>query len=842
MQPVTPDDATEVLARGRGAAAPRETQFAPGTMVADRYRIVSLLGSGGMGEVYRADDVKLGQRVAMKYLSPRIPADHLYNEVRIGRQISHPNVCRLHDVVEVDGHRFISMEYVDGEDLASLLRRIGRLPADKALVLARDICAGLAAAHDRGVIHRDLKPANVMIDGRGSARITDFGLAALAAEGARDFGGTPLYMAPEQLEHGTTSIRSDLYALGLVMFEMFTGRRVFTGATAAELRSQHSMEKTRPSTLVHEIDPAVERVILRCLEEDPADRPGSVREVMAMLPGGDPLQAAVAAGETPSPELVAAAGREGGLEAGRAWAMLLVFLAMLVAAAALRERRDVTSYIRDVKPPDALVADARAAIRAFGYNEKPADWDVFYVRDNEYVRKYRAAHRSAETLPPYASSLLYRDSPEPLLPRNPLANVGRDDPAPVKPGMTTVMVDATGKLRELRRVPPAQAKPSDAAPDWTSAFRAAGLDLAHFRETSPEWTPPVASDHRRAWIGKDPSGVRVEAATMAGKPVWFTVLDAWSTPLKPTTLARSNILAVIFLLAAAAAAVFARRNVRQGRGDMRGAMRVGAGAVAVLFASTAVVAHHTGSLGDEWSLLTTLAGDALFFGGLTWLSYLAIEPHVRRRWPQMLVGWTRLVGGRTKDPLVGTEVLVGLLSGTAGALVSSLVVLALARFGAAEPENILASTPVVHLGGTLANILYAMSLGVLFIFFWLTLLVLFRKLLRNETAAWIALPATIMLSTAGGESPLVSVATSAASIILAALALRFAGVLAAAVSISVSHLFTWTPLTMSTEVWYFGRSTLVLLLLAVVGIFAFRRALAGKPLFGSALVEDGAAA
>src|SRR5215813_1016247 len=175
--------------------------FAPGTILADRYRIIGLLGRGGMGEVYRADDLKLGQPVALKFL-PRIFAEDsarregFFAEVRLARQVSHPNVCRVYDVGEIDGQHYLSMEYVDGEDLATLLRRIGRLPQDKALELSREICAGLSAAHDKKVLHRDLKPANVMIDGRGRARITDFGLAVLAEDGTSDgvIGGTPAYM------------------------------------------------------------------------------------------------------------------------------------------------------------------------------------------------------------------------------------------------------------------------------------------------------------------------------------------------------------------------------------------------------------------------------------------------------------------------------------------------------------------------------------------------------------------------------------------------------------------------------------------------------------------------
>ena len=161
--------------------------FTPGVVLAERYRIIGLLGGGGLGVVYRADDLKLGQPVALKFLPPKFAAEkerleRFYAEVRIARQVSHPNVCRVYDVGEIEGLHYLSMEYVDGEDLASLLKRIGRLPSDKALEIARELCAGLGAAHDRGVLHRDLKPSNVMVDGRGRARITDFGLSVAAGD------------------------------------------------------------------------------------------------------------------------------------------------------------------------------------------------------------------------------------------------------------------------------------------------------------------------------------------------------------------------------------------------------------------------------------------------------------------------------------------------------------------------------------------------------------------------------------------------------------------------------------------------------------------------------------
>src|ERR1051325_9967751 len=226
---------------GSGWAATRgidHGRFQPGAVLDDRYRIVGRLGKGGMGEVYRADDLKLGQPVALKFLPEAVDRDparltQLHTEVRMARQVSHPNVCRVYDVAEFDGHTFLSMEYVDGEDLASLLRRIGRFQEGRAIELARQICAGLAAAHDRGVVHRDLQPANIMVDGSGRIRITDFGLAGATGESLR--AGTPAYMAPEQLAGGEVTPRSDLYALGLVLYELFTGHRALQGNNLAEL-------------------------------------------------------------------------------------------------------------------------------------------------------------------------------------------------------------------------------------------------------------------------------------------------------------------------------------------------------------------------------------------------------------------------------------------------------------------------------------------------------------------------------------------------------------------------------------------------------------------------------
>src|SRR5467141_762190 len=346
-------------------------RFTPGQIIAERYRVVALAGRGGMGEVYRAEDLTLGQVVALKFLPETLSQDaaalaRFHAEVRTARQVSHPNVCRMFDIGEADGTLFLTMEYVDGEDLASVVRRIGRIKPDKATEIERKICAGLAAAHERGVIHRDLKPANVMLDGAGKIRLTDFGLAGIAAsiKGADVRAGTPAYMAPEQLAGRDVSTKSDLYSLGLILYEILTGKRAFEAATLPELMKQReSGAVTNPSTLVRDLDPLVERVILRCLETDPEKRPATALQVAAALPGGDPLAAALAAGETPSPQMVAAAGETVGLAPRIAWILLAGALLAMSIVVALSPYTTLLGRAPIEKSPEVLEDRARDFLR-----------------------------------------------------------------------------------------------------------------------------------------------------------------------------------------------------------------------------------------------------------------------------------------------------------------------------------------------------------------------------------------------------------------------------------------------------------------------------------------------
>lgn len=255
--------------------------FSPGDVFAGRYRMVTRLGRGGMGDVWRADDLVLETPVALKLIVSRGPQARaqLLNEVRLARQVTHPAVCRVFDVGEDAGLVFFSMELVHGEDLATLLRRVGRLAPERVLEIARHLCAGLAAAHAQGVLHRDLKPANILIDNRGRVVLTDFGIAITRDAGAQQqLVGTPGYMAPEQLTPGATLTEcADIYALGLILYELLTGQHPF------ENRLARSSEPVPASARVPDVDPRLEQIVTQALRLDPRDRPQTARSMVAAL-------------------------------------------------------------------------------------------------------------------------------------------------------------------------------------------------------------------------------------------------------------------------------------------------------------------------------------------------------------------------------------------------------------------------------------------------------------------------------------------------------------------------------------------------------------------------------
>jgi hypothetical protein len=570
-----------VFAQAASSSSYEEGRFPAGTVLAGRYRIVGLLGRGGMGEVYRAFDLILNQAVALKFL-PQVKTNEaalvrFRNEVRIARQVSHPNVCRVYDIGAMEALHFLSMEYLDGEDLDSLIRRIGRLPQDKAIEFARKICAGLAAAHERGVLHRDLKPSNIMIDGRGQVRITDFGLAALAAEIPLSdlHSGTPAYMSPEQKAGKEVTTRSDLYSLGLVLYEMFTGKR-------------RSNTQTNPTDLVKDLDPAVERVILRCLEEDSRRRPSSALNVAMGLPGGDPIAAALAAGETPSPEMVAASGEKEGFSPRTAAACFLGIMISLIAGAIFAGRTTLLSRTGIDIPPEALAFQAEGILKQLGYKDSPRTTAYGFVCCNlNYFREPGHTLDVLEGQP--AVGFWYRQHQSTFtsdfFPDGALTgNITFASPANIEPGMIRLALDTMGRLiaLEVRPTAPASA-PTLVHFDWTALLSVAGLDPARLQPAVPQRIPPTPFDERVSWTGTDPGGqtvkspsqtIRVEAASWQGRPVFLNIggnaqLAGKASDPEPDSLTIISI--SLFVLLCLGSAVVARRNLWLGRADRRGA-------------------------------------------------------------------------------------------------------------------------------------------------------------------------------------------------------------------------------------------------------------------------------
>jgi serine/threonine-protein kinase len=843
-------------------------RFITGSMLAGRYRIVSLLGRGGMGEVYKAEDLKLHQTVALKFLPEAVALDgamlaRFHNEVRIARQVAHPNVCRVYDIGETqtDGRalHFLSMEFIDGEDLASLLRRIGRLPGDKALELARQICAGVAAAHDNGVLHRDLKPANVMIDGRGKARITDFGLAVVSEElrGEEVLTGTPAYMAPEQLTGKEATQRSDIYALGLVLYELFTGKQVFEAKSIPELMALHEKSTpTTPSSHVKEIDPLVERVILRCLDKDPRQRPASAIQVAAALPGGDPLAAALAAGETPSPEMVAAAGEKTGLRPAIAVACLAAVIAGLIVYAFLGSKVDWQAQVLHENSPDALAHKARDIIKGLGYTDRPTDSAYGLIYNSDYLTDKSVNRWSQFTKSQPASiRFWYRESPRYLRIRG-LDNggwVSPEDPPQDVSGMVNLEMDPLGRLLSFTAVPPQVDQSSGALPppEWTALFAAAGLDQARFTPTEPKWTPLAFGDARAAWTGAYPEQpeipLRIEAAANRGKPVYFQLIEPWNKPWRMQANQRNAgdrvflFAFCLFLAILLGAVLLARYNIRQGRGDRRGAFRLALFVFAVSMLSWLFGASHVPTFGELFIFLSLAVSQALLWAGMLWLLYIALEPYVRRRWPNTIISWSRVLsGGGLRDPLVGRDVLVGILFGIGLGLLSQFGDLVRLWRGAAPhlghvPLDAWLGVRYLIASGFLSSLIVAIVLTLSMFFLMFLLRVVTR---RQWLAGAIFVLFWVVLGVLGSNSPMIDLVFAGLSFAaLVIILLRF-GLVALACGIFVGSLFPLVPITTDFSAWYAGSALFTLLAVLALAVYAFHTSLGGQKVFAGKFLED----
>ncbi len=780
------------------------TPFGRGATLADRFRVVGRVGQGGMGEIYRAEDLKLGQEVALKFL----PSAHareprrlqlLYKEVRLARQVSHPNICRVYDAGEVGGRTFISMELVEGEDLSKLLRRVGRFPAERAVWIARQLCAGLAAAHDRGVVHRDLKPANVMIDSRGQVRITDFGVAGFLHERTRaETAGTPAYMAPEQQEGHEVTPRSDIYALGLVLYELFTGRHAF-----GDGRPDVTTTPDPPSSVTEAIDPAVERVILRCLEPDPTHRPATALAVSAALPGSDPLADALAAGETPSPELVAASGKAGGLHGRAAGLCLAGVVAGLLGLAFAGNWVRTVGRNPDLLEPAVLENQARGVVEALGYgNWQAADTAAGFTEGGGAG----------------AVRFWYRQGRAVLLPvRAGQIRVDWNDPPMVDRGMIGVMLDGQGDLVRFRAVAGKETrwKPVGSTKERPPErlLELAGLDDAGgWRPVESDWRPVLRADRAAKWVNED--GLVVRAAWWRGRPVYFDRTPADAGEPTGATMLPSRLyvtagggLALLSLLTFAGAGVLTWRNLRSGRCDPLGGFRLGATILLLQVLTWVFYARHDPSVGTEVRLLLPWVWVSTYVAICLAMIYLGLEPYVRRFWPDALVSSSRALRGRFTDPLVGRDLLVGAAAGTAWALMEAAAhaytgTRMEAASGHLEELAVLMGAREA-VGGMFGRAHLAVAIGLVSLMMVFALRLLLRKV-------WLVAPAFAVLWAVATHSGLTGSESWAGvavrflqDLTLVVILMRF-GLLAGMAGPFAWYVLNWYPITAQVGAWHFS--------------------------------------
>jgi F0F1-type ATP synthase assembly protein I len=716
------------------------------------------------------------------------------------------------------------------------------------------------------VLHRDLKPANVMIDADGNVRITDFGIAGLIEE-IRDEdvrAGTPAYMSPEQLAGRELTIRSDIYSLGLVLYELFTGKKAFDAPTLVQLLQLRNSDTTptNPSTLISDIDPLVERAILRCIEKDPDMRPASAIQVAASLPGGDPLAAALAAGETPSPEMVAAASREGAMKPGVVAALLASVVIAFLAVVLLSDKVMLHRLVWLEKSPEALKERARTVVRKLGVPESPADSTYGLGADGE-VLSYVALTKPAlmgqlANSQPALMYFWYRQSPRYLIPRNQNATRARSfDPPETVPGMATVYLDPMGRLLEFRSVPP-QAEPTPSPnqsdvkqTDWTPLFEEAGLNLTSFTSQPSVRVPPVYSDSRAAWKGTFPNQpeipITVEAASFKGKVVYFEIVGEWNQPgaMQPfqqkLVFKILNIGLLIALVSLVIVAVLlAIKNLRGGYSDRKGGFRLAIYIFVVLMISWVFRAHHYAA-DDEFGLFLTGVEFALFPTIVLWLCYVALEPYVRRWWPHRIVSWSRLLAGDFRDPLVGREILIGAVFGVAIAVIGFVKGLMPVWLGRPRTPGLVNLDTLLGLRESIGEffyttISYILLIGLSYMF---VLVVLYMVLRRKDwlvsLVAWLMV--TILLGLRGPSLMGNLLFSAIISTLILLVATRF-GLLALVASQFFLLLLTTFPMTTDFSVWYASSTIFALVAGLSVAAYAAYASLGGQQVFKGEILRQ----
>jgi serine/threonine-protein kinase len=588
--------------------------------------------------------------------------------------------------------------------------------------------------------------------------------------------------------------------------------------------------------------------------------------VAASFPGGDPLQAALAAGETPSPEMVAAAGPAGGMRPGLASACLAIVLVSILASAFLADRVWLANRIPMEKSFDVLKADAREIIQELGYEESPKDSAAAIELDMVgYTRAVQTADGPSlaeiiEQPNQPIVSVLYRQSARSIVPSQLGGKVTIHDPTSGN-GDITVVLDLTGTLDYLRVTPKRveRSEEEPAAPDWPKLFEVAGLQFEEFEPVEPELQPPGYADTRMAWSGvlknRGDTPARIEAASLRGKPVYFRKVvptdgSLWSgeetqTPEPPKSIVVGFLIVLLagFVLVAGGAIFLVVRSLRLGRGDRRGALRIAVAVFILRMLHWTLTGHHTASLGELYLAAVAISG-ALTIAVLFWGGYVALEPYVRRFWPESIVSWSRLLSGRFRDPLVGRDILVGFT------VSAGLGAVGLLFFWWAESRELipmlanqghdsamqggrfvigkLFSTPLVSLSFASVVILFFLILRLIVRLTWLAVVILSVIWGLLMGLQWVVLLfargpviGTFIFGFAWGV---------VMTVVVVGLLIRF-GVLALFADAFCSTLVTSFAITADSSAPYFSASLIGPLAAALLVVFAYRAALAGRPLF-----------
>lgn len=421
--------------------------------------------------------------------------------------------------------------------------------------------------------------------------------------------------------------------------------------------------------------------------------------------------------------------------------------------------------------------------------------------------------------------------------------------------MANVVLDPHGRLHVFRVAPPDVASSAAATPpDWRPFFAAAEIDATRLTPLASDWTPPMFADTRMAWQGEYPEltgvPVRIEAAAYRGLPVYFAVLGPSSSPERGGSGSRiagfAQTLAIsINLLALGGGAFLARRNLRMGRGDRQGAWRVATAAGALSLLAWVFGSDHMTRMDVAWTRLSIALSLATFFGAWLWLVYVALEPFVRRRWPELLISWTRLLAGGVRDPLVGRDILIGAVCGGALHAVESLNYYLPRWLGLPTPRpDVGAIGYVSSLSGIreprqvvavlFADLLVALGMALFALFILLVLRLILRK-------GWLANAAFVAVLTLAisvrGDTPAVELVCAAVIATIGVLLLVRVGLLAIYAEAVVALLLQTQPITIDMSAWYAGRSLIALAMLGAIGVYGFHTALAGRPLFGKMTLD-----